>query len=385
MESINQTTRLLRDLVRIPSVNPAGDPGTRETGEKKLAEFIAARLRKAGARVIFQSVERGRPNLLARFPVKRTPTMRILLAPHLDTVSVANMTIPPFRGFTTKGRLYGRGASDTKGPMAAMLTALFEVTRREAYQDGTTEFSFAGFMGEESGCEGARYFTAKSQRPRYDFAIIGEPTDGRIVYAHKGCSWTLIIIPGKGGHASLADYKVNAILRAGRVLKRIEQEFIPWLEQFRHPVLGPPTAVPTILRGGSKGNIAPDQVTCTLDIRTTPSLPVSTMKNKLLQLLDDSDTGAFCQFPVAGDPLDTDPRHPLVQQILPACRGLTVAPWFCDAAALARGGIPAIALGPGSIKQAHTADEWISLKSLQDGHRRYVKVLERLMGQDMLS
>lgn len=120
----SSVVRLLKDLVAIPSVNPAGNPGTEHIGEGNLAKFVGDYLQRAGAEISYQVVEKDRPNVLARFPGPNKKARRIVFAPHLDTVSVLGMTIPPFDPVIRSGKLYGREASDTKGPMAAMLVAL---------------------------------------------------------------------------------------------------------------------------------------------------------------------------------------------------------------------------------------------------------------------
>ncbi len=373
------TLALLKKLISIPSVNPDGDPGTPHTGEKALASFLADYLRHQGALVKLTPIEKNRPNLFARFPINGKVRQRILFAPHSDTVSVAGMTISPFKPIIKAGKVYGRGASDTKGPMATMLTALAEVTAREDYRDGSTEFTFAAFMGEETGCVGATAFAKTKQAKRYDLAIIGEPTSFKIVHAHKGCIWARVAIPGRAAHASIADPAENSNLKMGRVLRALETDLLPWLQKFPHPVLGCTTASPNILSGGSKANISPQTTELTIDIRTTPNLPIAKLEKKINQILKATKTGAILTMPVAGTAMNTDPDHPLLQQILPATRGLDTAPWFCDAAVLAEIGIPAVALGPGSIQQAHTKDEWIKVTDLQDGHCRFVKLMQHLI------
>ena len=122
MESV---VELLQDLVQIPSVNPDGDPGVSPGGEKEVADLVSEFLEPYGLDSVFEEVEPGRPNLIARAPGSRNRP-RILLGPHLDTVGVSGMTIDPFSGSISDGKIYGRGASDTKGPMAAMLWGLRE-------------------------------------------------------------------------------------------------------------------------------------------------------------------------------------------------------------------------------------------------------------------
>ena len=117
---------LLRELIRIPSVNPDGDPGIKHTGEKNARSSLRDFLRSCGAEAWLEDVLPDRPNVLGRFPSAGKAKPRLLFAPHTDTVSVAGMSIDPFSGELHDGKIWGRGASDTKGPMAAMLFALLE-------------------------------------------------------------------------------------------------------------------------------------------------------------------------------------------------------------------------------------------------------------------
>src|SRR5690348_7552857 len=124
-------TELCQALVRIPSVNPDGDPGVAETGEAACAAYVGEFLGHCGAQVTLEEVLPGRPNVIGRFPSRSVlggqAKPRILFGPHLDTVGVGGMSIEPFGGEVRDGRLWGRGACDTKGPMAAMLWALHEM------------------------------------------------------------------------------------------------------------------------------------------------------------------------------------------------------------------------------------------------------------------
>jgi acetylornithine deacetylase/succinyl-diaminopimelate desuccinylase-like protein len=171
-------TELCQALVRIPSVNPDGDPGTDQTGEHACAEFIGEFLRAAGAEVFLDDVEPDRPNVIGRFTSEPSPDgkakPRICFGPHTDTVSVGGMTIAPFSGEVRDGCVWGRGASDTKGPMASMLWALHET--RHLIPTLPVEIHFVGFMSEESAQLGSQHF-AKNHGP-YDLAIVGEAASG---------------------------------------------------------------------------------------------------------------------------------------------------------------------------------------------------------------
>ncbi|MEM6821008.1 MAG: M20 family metallopeptidase [Verrucomicrobiota bacterium] len=379
MKSDFSTQELLSELIRIPSVNPDGDPGTDQIGEERIAQYLGELLEPLGGEIRFQEVLPQRPNVFARFPIENNPKYRILLAPHSDTVSVAGMTIPPFSPEIQKGKIYGRGACDTKGPMAAMIRALLNVVDSEDYQSGNVEFTFVAFMGEETGCVGSNAFAETEAAKNYDFAIVAEPTESYIVHAHKGCAWVKIETRGKAAHASVAQNNDNSNLKMAHVLVALENNFLPWLEETSNATLGVTSAVPSLLNGGSKANIAPAECSLTLDIRTIPNLSLDQIESKLNEVTKSTGINASVHMPKGSASLDTDAEHPLVKAIEPATRGLTTAPWFCDAAALASVGVPSVAMGPGSIAQAHTKDEWITLEELDHGTKCYERSFQNLV------
>jgi acetylornithine deacetylase/succinyl-diaminopimelate desuccinylase-like protein len=357
---------LLQQLVRIPSVNPDNEPGTDHTGERTLAVFLAGWLESIGAEVVLEDVRPGRPNLIARFaPVDGRP--RILLGPHLDTVGVGGMVIDPFGGEVRDGRLWGRGACDTKGPMAAMLWALHE--NRDRLADLPVAVDFVAFMGEESGQWGSKDFVMRHGGD-YRFAVVGEPTSLAIVHVTKGSLWATLRATGKAAHSSQPECGENAILKLTRSLDRLDCHLGAELAGFTHPVLGRSTLNVGVIRGGTRPNIVPDLAEAGIDIRITPSLAAAGGALRLLR-----DTLEFHALPVEvidpheNPPLETPPDHPFIRRLLATGSGavLAGAPWFSDAGHLSRGGIPSICLGPGSIDQAHTADEFIDTIDLQQG------------------
>jgi acetylornithine deacetylase len=364
---MNQTvTALLQQLVRIPSVNPDNDPGTSQTGEETLAVFLAGWLESIGAEVRLEEIRPGRPNLIARFaPLDGRP--RILLGPHLDTVGVGGMTINPFGGEIRAGRLWGRGASDTKGPMAAMLWALHE--NRDQLADLPVAVDFVGFMGEESGQWGSKDF-AKNHSTEYVSALVGEPTSMDIVHVTKGSLWSTLRATGRAAHSSMPERGDNAILKLTRSLDRLDCHLGAQLSTFTHPVLGRSTLNIGVIRGGSRPNIVPDLAEAEIDIRITPSLDAAGGALKLLgEIINDHELPVEIINPHENPPMETAADHPMIQQLLKAgpATKLTGAPWFSDAAHLSNGGIPAVCIGPGSIDQAHTADEFIELAALEQG------------------
>lgn len=379
--SLPGAAELCRHLVSIPSVNPDGEPGTDQTGERKCAEYVGELLKFLGAEVWFDEVLPDRPNVIGRFPTEGADKPSILLAPHTDTVSVAGMTIDPFAGEVRDGRIYGRGSSDTKGTMAAMLRALAEIG--EGIPSLGCRVTFAGLMGEETGQWGSKDFAKRYHG--FDLAIAGEPTDCRVVHTHKGSWWAELRTRGRAAHGARPELGENAILKMARVAGVLDTDFRSRLRapEFRHPVLGDSTLNPGVVRGGSRTNIVPDECTLHLDVRFTPALS----RYGVERLLQETLREFAAEIPVEvitrsmSAPLDTPADHPLVRKLAAAGAGLTGAPWFCDAAWLAQAGIPSVAAGPGSIDQAHTADEWIAIDDLEKGVAFFRRFLESF-GED---
>ena len=359
---------LLRELIRIPSVNPDGDPEATPAGEKECANFVADFLRSCGAEAWLEDVLPDRPNVLGRFPSAKKAKPRLLFAPHTDTVSVAGMTIDPFSGELRDGKIWGRGASDTKGSMAAMLFALRAC--KDILPRLSHEIWFAGFMGEEAAQQGAR---AVAARQRFDFAIVGEPTRLQTVNTHKGSVWLTLRAHGRAAHASTPQLGENAIEKILAVLEMLRSEVLLRFGSASDETLGRLTFNIGTIQGGREINIVPDLCEATVDIRTLPGQDLAPLLDSLAQRFP----GVQFKRKISG-PLKTDPAHPFIE-LLESCGARRVgAPWFCDAALLAAADTPAVALGPGSMEQAHTADEWISLSDLEAGVEFFKTLLEKL-------
>lgn len=369
---------LLQHLIRIPSVNPDNSPGTESTREEEIAVFLGGWLEALGADVIFEEIEPGRPNLIARFaPLDGRP--RILFGPHLDTVGVAGMTIDPFGGEIRDARIWGRGASDTKGPMAAMLWALRQTA--ELQVTSPVALDFVAFMGEESGQLGSKDFAARHAAD-YRFALVGEPTSMQVVHVTKGSLWTTLRATGKAAHSAQPERGESAILKLIRALDMLDHHLCNRLATFTHPVLGRSTMNIGLIRGGSRPNIVPDLAEAEIDIRITPSLTEMGGALKLLkETLLAHDLPLEIVNPHENPPMDTHSDHPMIRTLLetaPTTR-LAGAPWFSDAAHLAHGGLPSICIGPGSIDQAHTKDEFIEIAALEEGATFFEAFIRRVV------
>ena len=368
-------TALLQELIRIPSVNPDSVPDGEAPGEAACARYVGEILEALGARVVFEEVLPGRPNVIGRFPGGEGKP-GLLFAPHLDTVSVAGMTIDPYGGEVSDCRIHGRGASDTKGTMAAMLWALHSL--REELSTMPVAVAFVGLMGEEAGQPGSKHF-ARRHGGEFSFAIVGEPNSLETVHAHKGCLWHRLSTWGKSCHGSTPERGENAIRKLLPALEAVLAYLEEVLPSFSDPVLGNPTVSLGTLHGGSSPNIVPSSCEAFLDVRETPALFESGGSGRLIrEFLERSPWAGTVSLESLGDsqPLLTDPCCDGVQRLLSIGSKLTTAPWYCDAGRLAEGGIPSVACGPGSIAQAHTKDEYLSVADLEAGCDFYRRFLE---------
>lgn len=385
-------TTLLQDLIRIPSVNPDDLPGTDLTGEGAVADYVRDYLESIGFKVTLEQIRPGRPNLIAHCPPSSTSEPdrrpRILLGPHLDTVGVGGMSIDPFCGDLIDGKILGRGASDTKGPMAAMLQALFNC--RDILTSLPVAVDFVGFMGEESSQWGSRHF-AEHHASGYEFAMVGEPTSLDIVHVTKGSLWATLSSTGRAAHSSQPERGENAILKLARALNVIDQDLTPILAEFTHPVLGRSTQNIGIISGGSRPNIVPDAASAQIDIRTTPSLYESGGALEVLKtFIAERDLPISIGKAHENPPMEVPADHPWIRRMMEIPTDLkrletsaTVgAPWFSDAAHLTTAGLPAVCIGPGSIDQAHTKDEFIAVADLEVGERYFTELIRSIGSMD---
>jgi acetylornithine deacetylase/succinyl-diaminopimelate desuccinylase-like protein len=361
---VTETQKLLGELVALPSVNPAFLPeGHRDAGEARVAEFLSAKAARAGLEVSLQAVMPNRSNVIANLAPAGRVKQTILLAPHMDTV-------PPsadgqFDPRMVKGRLHGRGSCDTKGSITAMLAALNAVARN-GRRPTQTEVIFAALVDEENAQAGSRALAASGLRA--DLAIVGEPTRLQIITAHKGSLWLRMETRGKAAHGSCPELGRNAVHEMSRVVNLLETDYARQLRRRKHPLLGRATISVGSIRGGAQANIVPDRCVISADRRTLPGETEKSVRQEVRDLLSRHGLRATIEDEKLAPclPLETDPKLPLVRAFLKVNGQAKPvgANFFCDASIFGRAGIPSVVFGPGDIAQAHAADEWIELKSV---------------------
>lgn len=377
---MSDPVKLLRELIAIPSVNPAFlPPGSAYTGEQQVAEYLAHLAARAGLEVEFQEVYPKRHNVLLHLRAAQKSQQRILLAPHLDTVGGEDLPGAFFTPRVKNGRLYGRGACDTKGSVAVMFTALCELAA-SAVRPLHTDIVLAGLVDEECAQGGSRVLARSGFRAQ--LAVVGEPTRLKVVTAHKGVLWLKLTTRGKAAHGSRPELGRNAVHEMARIVDVLETEYATQLRRVKHPLLGRATVNVGSIAGGRQPNIVPDRCTITVDRRILPHETDGQAMREITALLRSHHLRAEMRptQSAACYPLETDERLPLVRQFLHLLRQKRPAGvhFFSDGGVLAHGGIPSVLFGPGDIAQAHTPDEWVPVQHLNRGKNLLVRFLRSL-------
>ena len=374
---MTRTEKLLAELIALPSVNPAFLPPRHpHAGEKNVADFLATVAARAGLEIEFQKVFPNRSNVIARLRPSGKVRRTILLAPHLDTVVAEESQFIPRR---KNGRLHGRGACDTKGSVAAMLTALCELAESKN-RPRETEIIFAGLIDEEHAQAGSRALV--KSKLKADLAIVGEPTRLQVVTAHKGSLWLQLATRGRAAHGATPHLGKNAVHEMARIVDILETDYAAQLRRRKHKLLGTATVNVGTISGGTQPNIVPDGCTISVDRRTLPGETEASVHREIAALLKSKKLSATISSAKLAPALalETDGKLPLVREFLRSVGQSQPAgvDYFCDAAVLSAGGIPSVVFGPGNIAQAHTADEWISLAELERGKNLLLKFLKSL-------
>jgi len=359
--------RLLQDLVRLPSVNPMGRTVSGDQFyEIRVTDYLERFFRDLGVRTERQTVAPLRDNIIARYESPDSPHT-ILLEVHQDTVPVDGMIVEPFAGEIRDGKMFGRGACDVKGGMAAMLTAFARLVREKPV--GAANVVLACTVDEEHTFIGVQLLMASGLRA--DFAVVAEPTSLQIVDAHKGVVRWKVRTEGRACHSSTPEQGVNAIYRMGRVLPVIEAYAERLMQSSAHPRLGPPTLSVGRVEGGVSVNTVPDHCVIELDRRLLPGEFPEAAWRDFRDHLTAAGVPAVCE-PIwlacpALNPDGADEVRRRLGAAIDAVEGRHVVravPFGTDASSVAEAGVPAVVFGPGDIAQAHTKDEWIELSQI---------------------
>lgn len=371
--SAGRSTEILGDLVRTRSQNP-------EDGEQEVASYVAHFLRDLGLEVGTPEVFPGRPNVLGRLrgagdgPVLAFNT-------HLDTVPEGNgWTHAPFGAHIIDGQLYGRGAVDAKGPLAAFLAAIEALVRSGTRLRG--DLLMTAVADEETCSTGARQLVPTLTA---DLAVVGEPTHLGVGIAHRGSLRPVIVITGRTAHSSRPRAGVNAAYAAAPVLQALETYAASLEHRPSHPLCGSPTAAVTLVSAGIKENVIPGRCEITLDRRLVPGESEAQALAEVAAVLERLRTdhpGLQVEIercmPTTGSASEIDKSHPLVGLVLEATGKALGRPSHvygmsgaCDMTHFRAAGIPCLVVGPGDESLAHQPDEHMDLVQLEQGALTY--------------
>jgi acetylornithine deacetylase/succinyl-diaminopimelate desuccinylase family protein len=382
MENAEKITRLLVSLIKARS-----HPGIPQQEAAVVAE-LKSFLEGHHIQTMIAEVKDGRPNLLATVDSGR-PGRHILLCGHTDTVPPnAGSRVDFFAAVEKEGRLYGRGACDMKGALAAMAGALAGLSGEKPLAAG--KVTLAAVIDEEMESLGAEALILSGFRA--DAAIVGEPTENRIAIGHKGLEWLAVEFTGRAAHGSTPEAGINAISAAAHFIRLVEEELAPQFEKRRDPVLGLPVINMGTISGGDQPSTVAAHCTVKLDRRWVTTETIEQVFADLEGLLAKVRkrrpglTTRMARVPggmatMIHGPLTIDRRHALVRSSEKAFidlglnpDDLTVFPAWTDGALLSReANIPTLIWGPGELKTAHSQEENVRLADVHLAARLYAK------------
>jgi succinyl-diaminopimelate desuccinylase len=365
---------LTRSLLRFDTVNPPGR-------EHDCARHAGALLEQWGFRVDYYEYESGRTSVVARAGGSDSKAP-LCLTGHIDTVALGARpwSKDPFAGEADGDRLYGRGSSDMKAGVAAILLAARRFAGRFA---GTPGIVIVLTAAEEGGCLGSLHLAATALLGKAGALVVGEPTANYPFIGHKGSVKFHAGFKGVSAHGSMPQLGVNAIYKAARAVSKLEGfDF----GARAHPVMGLPTMNVGTMTGGSGVNMVPDTASIGVDIRTVPGMDHAALLERLRRELgDDAEMHVFSDLP----PVWTAPQNEWIERVFAICRehlaelhGAPPEPraatYMTDAANLLKvyAGAPTVVLGPGEPQMAHQTDEWCSLERIRQSVAIYEAIIQ---------
>ena len=366
-----------KELIRFDTSGPPAK-------EQKCAEWIRDYLEDLGAETRLQVVDKDRANVVGKLGRGKDPGL--VLSGHIDVVLPGDLSLwkvtQPFDPVVKDGKLYGRGACDMKGPDACILQAIKELAKRPLKR----QLSVAFTAGEDTGGWYVARVLGEKLITREDaqYGVIPEPSLMEIIPVHKGGGGAEVLIHGRAAHSSRPELGVNANQKAADFLMALRQ-LQAELNKTRHPLLGPSTVECTMMTGGFKANIIPDQARLIINTRLIPAHGDPAVSRKWFTDIIDRLGIRDPQFKAevlshrAGEPLNV-PLDSAIVNTLKSILGTEPAgaPYYTEAVDYTRAGIPTVICGPGSIDQAHTPDEYVSLEQLDRGVAAFKETIKRV-------
>ena len=380
MSTTSELTDLLSQLVAIDSVNPDLVPGG--AGEAQIAAFIADWLGRAGLEVTIDEPVPGRPSVIA-VACGSGGGSSLMLNAHVDTVGVGGME-RPHDPYIEDGRLYGRGAFDMKGSLAAIMM----VGKAAAGRGLRGDVIITAVADEEYASIGTAGVVG---RVTADAAIVTEPTALKVCVAHKGFIWLDIETAGVASHGSRPDLGVDAIAKMGRILVGVEELGQHLLDNPTHPLLRSGSLHASLISGGQELSSYPDRCLLQVERRTIPGETPDLVEEQIQQIVADAAAAdpaleVTVRRGLVRDAFEISPDAPIVATLRrhtaaalghePEIVGET--PWM-DSAILSAAGIPTVVFGPGGAG-AHAVIEWVDLTQVQQCYEILLATAEEFCG-----
>jgi len=381
---------LARRLIKIPSENPLGN-------EKEVAELIFDELMKIGFETKMIEAAEGRPNVIG--VLKGTKGPRLLLCGHSDVVPAGEgWSVDPYGAKTVDGKLFGRGAADMKGGLAAMIEAARVVQETGIKLKG--DLIIAVTVDEEAGGSNGMAYLVKNKLINADVAIVCEPSDFKLVLAEEGVLWIEITTIGKAVHTLFLEKGINAIEKMCKFilkLNKLKNNF----RTMKHEFIGSPLLNVGTINGGTKTNMVPDMCKVTLDMRLIPGQEIPNVLSEIKKLIDelkaeDPDFEAKVNTLLCLEPFESPKDSKIVQLVKLAVKEiLGKEPEFWKKSTVGEdsdmlwlvkyGGIPSVYFGPGKMEQAHAVNEHIEIKDLINAAKIYAHIIINALGKEPIS
>jgi acetylornithine deacetylase/succinyl-diaminopimelate desuccinylase len=381
----HEVVKLTQELIRIPSHKYV------DNRESDVAEFIYDYCKKNGLEVEFQKVEGKRRNVIAKLRGNGTGKS-LIFSGHTDTVPPYEMTIEPFSGEIKDGYVLGRGANDMKGAVACMITAMINIKNKGEVLGG--DIILAAAVGEEEKSDGTEHVVKSGITA--DGAIVGEPSNYGYALGHRGLEWLEIRIEGKVAHGGIPELGINAISKAAKLIRKIEEELMPKLKERQNEWMGPSVMNFGLIKGGTQPSSVADSCIIQIDRRYLPEENVKSVIKEYQDIINElreedpefkaeivrMDSNLMDEYDHA--PLIAQPNSEIAKTVYGVLKdfnnkepNIEKRRGWTDAGVLSTyGKIPTVVTGPGDLKYSHAKDEKIPVADLVNYVDIYAKIAE---------